>query len=141
MKQTTLKQSNVCFKIKKQEIMRFNVFKRNVNVVANHEGAKAYRLTPETELYAAVVTAALSDNFYEKSSLRLARIQELMGKCDPEFVARLAVYAPTHMHLRRVPLVLAVELARLGAANGVVCHAVKGVVKRADEITELLAYY
>ena len=121
--------------------MRFNVFKRNVNVVANHEGAKAYRLTPETELYAAVVTAALSDNFYEKSSLRLARIQELMGKCDPEFVARLAVYARTHMHLRSVPLVLAVELARLGAANGVVCHAVKGVVKRADEITELLAYY
>lgn len=121
--------------------MKFNIFKRNANVVNNYEGAKAYTLTPEMELYSAVVTAGLSDNFYEKSDTRLARIQELMLKNKPEYVAKLAVYARTEMYMRSVPMVLAVELAKTNSGNAIVGKTVNGVVKRADEITELLAYY
>lgn len=40
--------------------MKFN-FKTKVDAT-NHEGAGAYGLTPQMELYAAVVTAAFSDN-------------------------------------------------------------------------------
>lgn len=119
--------------------MKFNIFKRNA--VTNYEGAKAYNLTPEVELYAAVVTAGLSNTFYEKGETRLSRIVELMSKNDPEFIAKLAVYARNQMYMRSVPLVLAVELAKLNNNNGMVYKTVKGVVKRADEITELLAYY
>lgn len=121
--------------------MKFNIFKRKANVVNNYEGAKAYKLTPEMELYSAVVTAGLSDNFYEKSDTRLARIQELMLKNNPEYVAKLAVYARNEMYMRSVPMVLAVELAKANSGNAVVSKTVNGVVKRADEITELLAYY
>lgn len=121
--------------------MRFNIFKRNVNSTVNYEGAKAYTMSPEVELYSAVVTAGLSDSFYEKSNTRLERIQNLMQKTDPEFVAKLAVYARTEMNMRSVPMVLAVEMARLNSGNAVVSKTVAGVVKRADEITELLAYY
>jgi len=45
------------------------------------------------------------------------------------------------MNLRSVPMILAVELARLYSGNEIVKRAVAGVVKRADEITEILAYY
>lgn len=121
--------------------MKFNIFTRKANAVKNHEGAKAYRLTPEVELYAAVVTAGLNDSFYEKSDARLARIQELMLKNNPEYVAKLAVYARNEMYMRSVPMVLAVELAKGNSGNSIVSKAVSGVVKRADEITELLAYY
>lgn len=121
--------------------MKFNIFKRKANVVNNYEGAKAYKLTPEMELYSAVVTAGLSDNFYEKSDTRLARMQELMLKNNPEYVAKLAVYARNEMYMRSVPMVLAVELAKANSGNAVVSKTVNGVVKRADEITELLAYY
>lgn len=121
--------------------MKFNIFKRNVNVVTNYEGAKAYTLTPEMELYSAVVTAGLNDNFYEKGDTRLARIQELMLKNNAEYVAKLAVYARNEMYMRSVPMVLAVELAKANSGNAVVGKTVSGVVKRADEITELLAYY
>lgn len=121
--------------------MKFNIFKTKANVVTNYEGAKAYKLTPEMELYAAVVTAGLSDNFYEKSDTRLSRIQELMLKNNPEYVAKLAVYARNEMYMRSVPMVLAVELAKANSGNAVVSKTVSGVVKRADEITELLAYY
>lgn len=121
--------------------MKFNIFKQKANVITNHEGAKAYKLTPEMELYSAVVTAGLSDNFYEKSQTRLTRIQELMLKNDPEYVAKLAVYARTEMYMRSIPMVLAVELAKTNSGNALVSKTVNGVVKRADEITELLAYY
>lgn len=121
--------------------MKFNIFKSKTNAVVNYEGAKAFRLTPELELYAAVATAGLSDTFYEKSNDRLARIVELMKKNDPEFVAKLAVYARNKMYMRSVPMVLAVELAKQNSGNALVSKTVKGVVQRADEITELLAYY
>lgn len=126
--------------------MKFNIFKKKTETVTNYEGAKAFVLTPELELYTATVTAGLSDSFYEKSGDRLARIQELVLKNDPEFVGKLAVYARTKMYLRSVPMVLTVEMAKALSAqnktgNSVVAKTVSNVVHRADEITELLAYY
>lgn len=121
--------------------MKFNIFKRKTNVVKNYEGAKAYKLSPEMELYSAVVTAGLSDTFYEKDGTRLARVQELMKKNDAEFVAKLAVYTRKHMYMRSVPMVLAVELAKENSGNTLVSKTVNGVIQRADEITELLSYY
>ncbi len=121
--------------------MRFNLLKRNATTITNYEGAKAAKLTPEMELYAAVVTAGLSDNFYEKSPERIDRIRQLMETNNPEFIARLAVYARSEMHMRSIPLVLSVELAKQTSGTNIVRKTVGSVVQRADEIAELLAYY
>jgi 60 kDa SS-A/Ro ribonucleoprotein len=121
--------------------MKFNVFQRKKEQVLNYEGAPAYAVNERTELYSAVVTTGLSDKFYESADQRLDRIRTLIAQNDPAFVGKLAVYARTKMNLRTVPLVLAVELAKNYSGNSVVSNTVKGVVKRADEITELLAYY
>ena len=107
----------------------------------NYEGEKAFVLTPQLELYTAVATAALSDQFYEKAVDKLQRLRELIAKNDAEFVAKLAVYAREQMYLRSVPLVLTVELAKQQSGNSVVSRLTNRVVQRADEITELLAYY
>lgn len=121
--------------------MRFNTPKKDVSGTVNKEGAKAFMLTPELELYSAVVTASLQDQFYEKSKERLERIRQLIRKNDPAFVARLAVYAREKMYLRSVPLVLAVELAKVHTGNKLVSQLVNRVVQRADEITEMLSFY
>ena len=122
--------------------MRFNSNSRNKAApVRNHEGAPAYALTPALELYAAVATAALSDQPYEAADTRLVRLRELVARNDPQFVARLAVYAREQLYLRSVPLVLAVELARTHRGNSLVSRLVARVVQRADEIPELLACY
>jgi hypothetical protein len=121
--------------------MRFNTPKKEVPGTVNEEGAKAFVLTPELELYSAVVTASLQDQFYEKSTERLERIRQLIRKNDPAFVARLAVYTREKMYLRSVPLVLAVELAKVHTGNGLVSQLVNRVVQRADEITEMLSFY
>lgn len=121
--------------------MKFNIFNKEKNVTTNYEGAKAYRLTPELELYTAVVTSLLSDSYYEKADARLVRIQALIRQNDPQFVAKLAVYAREKMYLRSLPLVLVTELAKIHQGDNLVSRATNRVVQRADEITELLAYY
>ncbi len=121
--------------------MNWNSKLKEQMTVTNHEGAKAYAMTPELELYTAVVTASLSDLFYEKQDERVNRIAALMGKVSPEFVARLAVYARTQMHLRSIPLLLLVELAKVHNGDDLVARAVEKTVLRADEIMELLMCY
>ena len=121
--------------------MKFNFLQRKASAVTNYEGEKAFVLTPQLELYTAVATAALTDNFYEKAGAQLQRITELIAKNDAQFAAKLAVYAREQMHLRSVPMVLAVELAKQHSGDGLVSALTARVVQRADEITELLAYY
>jgi 60 kDa SS-A/Ro ribonucleoprotein len=121
--------------------MKFNYFNKQKNVTSNYEGAKALTLNPEMELYTAVVTTGLNDVTYEKNTDRLARIQKLIAQCNPEFTAKLAIYVRNQMYMRSIPMVLTVELAKHTYGNSIVKNTVQGVVKRADEITELLAYY
>ncbi|MCS6822329.1 MAG: TROVE domain-containing protein [Microscillaceae bacterium] len=121
--------------------MRFNTQAQNKDLTINHEGAEAYYLPVKMDLYTTVVTSALSDQFYEKADKRIERLRELIKQCEPTFVAKLAIYAREQMYLRSVPLVLAVELAKIHKNDNLVSRLVARIVQRADEITELLAYY
>ncbi|MVM28699.1 TROVE domain-containing protein [Spirosoma sp. HMF4905] len=121
--------------------MKFNIFTNAAQKTINHEGAKAYTLTPEMELYSAVVTTMLNDSYYEKTDQRLLRIQTLVGQANPVFVAKLAVYVREQMYLRSAPVVLLGELAKVHNGDDLVGKAVGRAVQRPDEITELLAYY
>jgi len=115
---------------------------RKTQTVRNHAAAKAYRMTPEMELYTAVVTASMAgDKFYESSEDLAGRITSLVKVADPFFVAKLAVYARTEMNLRTVPLFLLVTLASCHNGDDLVSRAVSKTVLRADEICELLACY
>lgn len=121
--------------------MNWNSKLKEQMTVTNHEGAKAYAMTPELELYTAVVSASLSDLHYEQQDKRAERIANLVSKVSPEFVARLAVYTRTEMHLRSIPLLLLVELAKIHNGDDLVARAVEKTVLRADEIMELLMCY
>ncbi|HNF48604.1 MAG TPA: TROVE domain-containing protein [Chitinophagales bacterium] len=121
--------------------MKFNIKSVFTTKVKNYEKADAYTMSPELELYAAVVTASLSDTFYEKEQERMERIRALIAKVDTLFVAKLAAYTRQKMNLRSASLVLAVELAKRANGNSIVKNTVNQVVQRADEITDLLAYY
>ncbi|MDD6209576.1 MAG: TROVE domain-containing protein [Bacteroidales bacterium] len=121
--------------------MKFNFIIRSGKRTVNHEAAAAYRLSSEWRLYTAAVTSTLSDNFYETAGERLETIRSLVAECDPLFVARLAVYIRKTMNMRSIPLVLCVELAKIHHGDSLVSRMVASVVQRADEITELLAYY
>lgn len=120
--------------------MKFN-FKAKAATTKNHEGAKAFKMGSELELYAAVATAGLNDQFYEATDEKLIRLRDLIARNDDEFVARLAVYAREQMYMRSIPLVLVVEMAKQHKGDGLVGRVATRVIQRADEITELLSYY
>ena len=121
--------------------MRPKDFLNKQDVVKNYEGAEAYRMSPEMELYSAVVTSTLENSFYEAQKDRVQRIAELVSKVDPVFVAKLAVYVRREMNLRSIPLLLLVELAKNHNGDDTLRKAVSGTVLRADEIAELLMCY
>jgi len=119
--------------------MRFNEKAQNPRKTVNYEEAIAYKLTPELELYTAVCCASLQPKFYEPNvSAQLEQIRKLITKVDADFVKKLAIYTREQMYLRSIPLVLAVELARIGKLDK---KTVFRIIQRADEITEILAYY
>ena len=122
--------------------MSYNEQLRCDYLTTNHEGAIAWRMTPEWELYSTVVTTmGVEDKFYERGDDRVRRIADLVRKVKPEFVAQLAIYAREAMHLRSVPLLLLVELAQCHRGDSLVSRAVSRTVQRADEIAELLMCY
>lgn len=122
--------------------MSYNEQLRCDYLTINHEDAIAWRMTPEWELYTTVVTTmGAEDKFYESGDNRVRRIADLVRKTSPEFVASLAVYTREQMHLRSVPLLLLVELARCHHGDSLVSRAVARTVQRVDEITELLMCY
>lgn len=111
------------------------------NKTVNHEGGQAYKMDSALELYSRVCTASLQNKFYESADKAVASIRGLIAKCDPVFVAKLAVYAREKMYLRSVPLVLAVELAKVHRGDDLVKRMITRVIQRPDEITEILSYY
>lgn len=120
--------------------MRFNTISKT-NKIKNYEGADAYLLSPELALYTLAVTSPLQDKFYEKANKQIQRLRTLIAKNDPEFVAKLAVYTREKMYLRSITLVMTVELAKIHNGDDLLCRLASRVIQRADEITELLAYY
>lgn len=117
--------------------MKFAQKTAQKNVTTNYEGAKAYKLSPEMELYTAVCTSSLSPKFYTPDD-GTERIRALVGKVNPDFTAKLAIYARESMYLRSIPLVLCVELARISKLKA---DTVEKVIVRVDEIVEILSYY
>lgn len=121
---------------------RFNTAtKKESRVVVNHEGEKAYALGAYLELYSLVCTCLMSDKFYESSADQQKRLKSLLNQVPHEFIAKLAVYAREKMHLRTIPLVLAVELAKIHKGDSLVSRMTERIIQRADEITEILGYY
>lgn len=121
---------------------RFVTQKRKSNKTKNYEGDSAYKLTSRLQLYTAVCTASLQPKFYVPSvESEEDRIRSLIRKVPHEFTAKLAVYAREKMYLRSIPLVLAVELAKVCNHSNLVSRVVERVIQRADELYEILGYY
>lgn len=120
-------------------MVRLNKAERKAPVFT-HGGAKAVRgLRPEQELERAVLSCFLwEDQFYEDGASIADRITSAADRCDPEFVADLAVKARTDFNLRHAPLLLLESLSRNGKGR-LVGDAIFNTILRADEPGEFLA--
>lgn len=122
--------------------MRFNETAEK-ETKTNYMGKKAYKQTAKEELIFAVLTTFMENSYYESNNERLGRIKTLVAeiaKKDPEFVAKLAIYARTTFHMRSVFPVLVGELSKVHKGDSTVRKAIAKGTTRLDDVTELVAY-
>jgi 60 kDa SS-A/Ro ribonucleoprotein len=105
-----------------------------------HEGAPARPISVEKQLRRTVMSCLLwEDEFYEDGVSIAARIGELAAQVPPSTLAALAIEAREIFNLRHVPLRLLEVLSRTGRGDRLVADTVARVIRRADEMGELLA--
>jgi hypothetical protein len=113
--------------------------------ITTHEGAPASKESAEKELTRTVSCLLLfEDAFYESGKAIAARIESLCEKVSIKFLCDLAVKARTELKLRHAPLFLMIQaLKKKGtpAERNLVGQALSEVIRRADELAEILAIY
>ena len=72
--------------------------KTTTSKTTNQAGGVAYELTPELDLYSLVCTTTFNNRFYESATDQLNRMKALVQKVDPDFTAKLAIYAREKMY-------------------------------------------
>ena len=126
--------------------MKFNQPVANSTKTVNFEGAVSYRTDPRTELVSRVLCTLVGEpKFYasgEESDQELVTLLRSVGAANPEFCLKLAAYARNEMHLRSVPQLILVEMAQLDSVRGtgLLLKYAPAIIRRADEITECIAY-
>lgn len=122
--------------------MRFN--KAMPFTEVTHEGAPAARMTALQALRRSVLSALLGEKtFYEAGEAIFDRIARLSKEVHPQDLAALAIETREDGKLRHVPLLMLSVLAETGAGepDRLVANTISRVIRRADEMGELLAIH
>lgn len=115
--------------------------------VANKEGGLAFAVSPERELYLRAVTCMVGEKKFYQSGVEntmemLGLIHKVLVSDNRAFVLQLASYCRNAMNLRSIPIMLLGEAIKseVFKGTGMIEKYVPEVIKRADEIAELLGY-
>lgn len=84
----------------------------------NYAGGDAYAMSPENALAQLAVTGCFNNTFYTTAEGQAEQVLDLVSKADPEFVAKLAIYAHTTGYMKDMPAAL---LANLATRNPELC--------------------
>lgn len=77
----------------------------------NEAGGAAYRRSPEAALALYATTGCLNNTFYADAQAQLDQLIALCDAVTPAFVAKVALYAREHAHMKDVPALLLAYLA------------------------------
>lgn len=76
----------------------------------NRAGGRAYRLEAKNALAKAAVTGTFSETFYADAKMQMDDMLEIASRCEPEFVAKAAVFARERGFMKDMPAFLAAWL-------------------------------
>jgi 60 kDa SS-A/Ro ribonucleoprotein len=79
----------------------------------NEAGGAAYELPPKAALAQYAVTGCLNTTYYASADMQLSTILNLCShpQVEPEFIARLAIYARTKGYMKDLPALLSATLS------------------------------
>lgn len=115
--------------------------KQSVPNTTNFEGGRAFTQTAKLELASVLVTTFLEDEFYHTEKDTVKRIRELMGKVEPKFSAKAALFARNTFGMRSVSHLFAGEVAKTVKGEPWTKRFYSKVARRPDDVLETLGYY
>lgn len=123
--------------------MKTNTHTREArNRTAGGLGAIASQISPREALRRSVLTCLMwEDIAYASGNEVAANIAALVPKVKAREVADLALEARQQMKLRHAPLFLIVQMLRYPEHRALVRELIPQVIRRADEVAELLSMY
>jgi len=77
----------------------------------NEEHAPAYLLSPKAQLAQYAATGCLNSTFYASADEQLAKVLELCGELDAQFIAQTAVFCRERGHMKDMPALLCAVLS------------------------------
>lgn len=118
--------------------------KNKSEITVNLHGSPAFKMAATDRLIERTVGAFWSeDAFYSKGSTIAAEIVKdvrEVAQTNPKFPLQLAAWARNELYIRTTPQVLLVEAANIEACKPFVREYTPKIVKRADELGEVIAY-
>lgn len=121
-------------------VSKFN--QRPNDYTVNREGMPACAMADRIKLVTQVLTSFFNEQkFYGDNSAEMELTIRRVIRQDADFVSRLAVYARREFNMRSVAHVLTAYLAHEPEGKPFVRRTVRGIVRRGDDVTELMAFY
>lgn len=123
---------------------KFNNKKRGTKTI-NKAGGYGYKESPELELVSLLLTNFVKDQFYRDSNMSIRELEAVVKKLpDFSFAAKAGIFARNEFGMRSITHVLSAIIAGCIHEKGGVKWGKSffyNVVKRTDDITEILSYY
>jgi 60 kDa SS-A/Ro ribonucleoprotein len=82
------------------------------NITRNEAGGRAIRLENRQALAQLASTGTLNKTFYQTANQQLDKVLELTNDVGNEFIAKTAVYARQHNHMKDMPVLLLAVLSQ-----------------------------
>lgn len=120
---------------------KFAVKEKRGPAEINEMGEKAYKLGPKENLVSSVLTTFLQSKYYESESDVTGNILAAAEQCEPEFVAKTALYARRVANMRSVSHLLAGSLAGRLSGKPFARRFYQTICQRPDDASEIFAYY
>lgn len=120
----------------------FNLTAKSKNAKTyNLAGGQAFAVTPELELASMLLASFAQDQFYRSQKQTFEALKVVIEKCDPQFVAKAAIYARTQFGMRSITHILAAELAKNASGNSWAKSFYDKIVFRPDDMLEIASYF
>lgn len=121
---------------------KYNSKKESVKPTeVNYMGEMAFKLADKELLVSTVLTTFLQNSYYEREGEIVDRIKDLVGKVDPLFAAKLAIYARNEGNLRSVTHLVSALLAKYISGTDWGKRFYNKIVVRPDDMSEIVSAY
>lgn len=121
---------------------KFNTSNSQKNRIINKAGGEAFAQSPQLELVSILLTSFVNAKYYTEESEEVNRLIQLVANSsDKKFIAKAGLLARNQYGMRSISHVLAGELACVAKGECWTKSFFEKIVRRPDDITEILAYY